>query len=114
MSRRSIAALAEQRQSSIHLPEPPVRKLALGILLQAFRDIVTPRESSGEDWKSWQDDAVEWFEAEDRDPGSLHWVCEILRVNPYGFRTWLRDYQCCDESKRREWARRLVRFHIPH
>ncbi len=95
-------------------PELQVRKLALGILLQAFRDVAAPRESSKEDWLAWRKDAMEWFCADDLDPGSLNWVCEILGVNPCGLRRWIREYEGSEEGHRREWARKLIRFHIPH
>ena len=58
-----------------------MRNLALGILLQAFRDIVSPKKTSNKDWKSWKQDALDWFYSNTTHPGSLLWVCEVLEMN---------------------------------
>ena len=42
-------------------PDPSLRNLALGILLQAFRDIVSPKKVSNKEWELWRQDALGWF-----------------------------------------------------
>lgn len=93
--------------------DPTSRKLALGILLQAFRDIVSPRRSTwkkGEDWKA---DAFDWFASDSIYPGSFCWVCHMLQISPSEIRRWLRQYQQSGEADRKRLARKLVRFQIP-
>ena len=55
-----------------------MRNLALGILLQAFRDVVSPKKTSNKEWEVWRKDALEWFNSNENHPGSLFWVCEVL------------------------------------
>lgn len=85
------------------------RNLALGILQQAFRDIVSPNRSSRE-WKFWKRDAVHWFNAAENHPGSFLWVCRVLDMNSSELRRWLDRYRNGGSGGRREMARKLVRF----
>jgi len=94
--------------------DPPMRNLALGILLQAFRDIVAPKKSANKDWDLWRRDAVEWFDSNDSCPGSLFWVCEVLEMDHKELRAWLNDYRASGRSRKREMAKKLVRFQIRH
>ena len=95
-------------------PDPSLRNLALGILLQALRDIVSPKKSSNKEWDLWRKDALEWFHSDETHPGSLLWVCEVLEMNPKDLRDWLRDYRSSGHSRRKEMAKRLIRFQIRH
>ena len=95
-------------------PDPSMRNLALGILLQAFRDIVSPKKTSNKDWKSWRQDAVDWFYSNTTHPGSLLWVCEVLEMNQKDLRGWLQDYRRSDHNRRKEMAKKLIRFQIRH
>ncbi|MFQ5930690.1 MAG: hypothetical protein ACE5MK_13440 [Acidobacteriota bacterium] len=95
-------------------PDPSLRNLALGILLQAFRDIVSPKKASNKEWELWRQDAIEWFYATETHPGSLLWVCEILEMDPKELRQWLRDYRRSNRDRRKEMAKKLVRFQIRH
>lgn len=93
--------------------DPASRKLALGILLQAFRDIISPRRSTwkkGEDWKA---DALEWFGSNENHPGSFKWVCHHLHISPERLRTWLHCYLNSDAKEKKRLAKKLVRFQIP-
>ncbi len=114
MSTRAVSVSPEFPVSKLKRPEPPVTKLALGILLQALRDVVTPPERRKGECEEWRNDAMEWFQEEADEPGSLNWVCQVLEVNPSGFRNWLSDFEGSNELRREEWARKLTRFHIPH
>lgn len=95
-------------------PEPSLRNLALGILLQAFRDIVAPKKSSNKEWELWRQDAMEWFYSEETHPGSFCWVCDVLEMNPRELRQWLQAYKKSDSSRKKEMARKLIRFQIRH
>lgn len=95
-------------------PDPSLRNLALGILLQAFRDIVAPKKASNNEWEEWRQDALDWFYSDEEYPGAFLWVCEVLEMNARELREWLRDYRVSDEKRKKEMARKLVRFQIRH
>jgi hypothetical protein len=95
-------------------PDPAVRKLALGILLQAFRDVVAPKSTSNREAEIWREDALEWFASDETHPGSLTWVCQVLQVNPVKLHRWLDAYRNGDREHKKEMARKLIRFQIPH
>lgn len=95
-------------------PDPSLRNLALGILLQAFRDIVAPKKVSNKEWEEWRHDALEWFYAEENHPGSFYWVCEVLEMNANELRGWLALYRKSDSKQKKEMARKLTRFQIRH
>lgn len=89
----------------------PSRKLALGILVQAFRDALTQKNSM--ERAEWQKDALVWFQSESTQPGSLKWVCELLSIDPSSIRSWLRDFSRSDPKRQRQMARSVTRFHVP-
>ncbi len=95
-------------------PDSSLRNLALGILLQAFRDIVAPKKSASKEWELWVQDALDWFSSEEKDPGSFLWVCDVLALNPRELREWLDLYNSSDPDRKREMARKLTRFQIRH
>lgn len=95
-------------------PEPALRNLALGILLQAFRDIVAPKKSSNKEWQLWRQDALEWFYSDEKFPGSFSWVCGVLEMSPKELRQWLQDYRRSGAKQKKEMARKLTRFQIRH
>lgn len=95
-------------------PDPSLRNLALGILLQAFRDIVTPKKAANKEWDEWRQDALEWFYADESYPGSFLWVSGVLEMNPRELREWLRDYRKSNGEQKKEMARKLTRFQIRH
>ena len=95
-------------------PDSSLRNLALGILLQALRDIVAPKKASNKEWEIWRQDALEWFFSEECYPGSFYWVCEVLEMKPKDLRTWLHTYKKSGQERKREMAKKLVRFQIRH
>lgn len=104
----------------IKAPDRPARNLALAILNQAFRDIVSPNRVSQE-WETWKRDAARWFSSEDVDPGSFHWVCGVLEVDSSKLRGWvdssklrgwIETYNTSGLRGRKEVARKLIRFRI--
>jgi hypothetical protein len=95
-------------------PDPSLRNLALGILLQAFRDIVAPKKSSNKEWELWRQDALDWFQSDENHPGSFFWVCDVLEMNHKELRDWLRAYNKSRGDQKKEMARKLIRFQIRH
>ena len=95
-------------------PDSSLRNLALGILLQALRDIVAPKKASNKEWEVWRQDALEWFFSEECHPGSFSWVCEVLEIKPTDLRTWLHTYKRSGQERKREMAKKLIRFQIRH
>jgi hypothetical protein len=86
----------------------------MGILLQAFRDIVAPKKTTNKEWALWQQDALEWFRSDELHAGSFLWVCEVLEARPASFREWLRTYKSSAPADKKEMARKLTRFQIRH
>ncbi len=95
-------------------PDGAIRKLALGILLQAFRDILAAPSRANKETEIWREDAIEWFMSDETHAGSLHWVCGVLQVDISDFRDWLSNYREGDREHKKAMARKLVRFQIPH
>ena len=95
-------------------PDASLRNLSLGILLQAFRDIIAPKKSASKEWAAWRQDAVDWFSSEEQDPGSYYWVCSVLALSPKELREWLSVYNSSNQEQQREMARKLTRFQIRH
>ena len=89
------------------------RKLALGILLQAFRDIISPRRSTWKKDEDWQADALDWFQSDEDYPGSFTWVCHHLHVESSQLRGWLDRYLNGSRKEKKRMAQKLVRFQIP-
>ncbi len=95
----------------VKTPDRPARNLALAILNQAFRDIVSPNRASQE-WEIWKRDAARWFSSDEDDPGSFHWVCDVLELDFSKLRGWLETYKTSGLRGRKEVARKLIRFRI--
>ena len=112
--RNSSSLESAGRNPREHRPESSLRNLSLGILLQAFRDVVAPKKSSNKEWRLWRQDALDWFASEESYPGSFQWVCEVLEMNQRELRQWLEAYLLSDEDRQREMARKLTRFQIRH
>ncbi len=94
-------------------PDPALRRLASGILIQAFRDIVSAKKGSKES-AAWRQDALEWFLGDEIYPGSFIWVCDVLHIDAMRLREWLRDYRGSEAPRKQEMVKRLVGFQIPH
>ncbi len=90
-------------------PVQPSAKLAGAILRRALRDILIKETSSRGEPDSWQRDAVEWFSSDKTDPGSLTWVCDLLRLQPWMLHQWLSVYHRSDGPQREQMVREL--FH---
>ncbi|MFQ5739624.1 MAG: hypothetical protein ACE5JX_11485 [Acidobacteriota bacterium] len=111
---KSSALESEGLYPQTKKPDPSLRNLALGILLQAFRDIVAPKKLCNKEWELWRQDALDWFYSEENYPGAFRWVCEVLEMNPPELRGWLNAYKHSDGHRKREMAKKLIRFQIRH
>jgi hypothetical protein len=93
--------------------DPPLKNLALAILIQAIRDFfAAQRSGKNNEKRSWQEDAKEWFFSEGEDPGSFYWVCEFLEFHPRQILELLVTYQNTNSIHQEEWGKRLSRFHV--
>ena len=99
---RRPAASAEVIPIRVRRQDPHVSKLALAILVQAFRDAF----SSSASVREWKRDSLAWFQSHDNDPGSLDWVCSILHIEPDLIRAWISSQQVA-ESEVTRIVRRL-------
>jgi len=96
-------------------PETSIRKLAVAILLQAFRDLLTPSRSGEENRRNgekWQRDALHWFFSEEKTPGSFYWVCDVLEIGSRRILEVLRSYQRYDREQLKGLASKLSKFQI--
>jgi len=95
--------------------EASFRKLAVAILLQALRDLLTPSRSGNENrknWEKWQQDARHWFFSEEKAPGSFDWVCKVLNLGSWRILEVLRSYQRQDREQVKGLASKLSKFQI--
>ena len=95
-------------------PEPPIRNLAFGILLQALRDLWALRKASrrGNDQENWRADAAQWIFSEETGPGSFHWVCGVLGISAGALREKLRVLEGADCKRREELFETLSRVQM--
>ena len=89
--------------------DPSVRKLARAILRQAVRDMLMQSDSESGEPDGWEQDAAQWFFSDETDPGSLTWVCDLLRLQPWMLHQWLSVYHRSDGQQREQMVREL--FH---
>ncbi len=76
--------------------------MAFAILVQAVRDLMSPKKSSERDWAIWQEDALEWFFSKETTPGSFYWVCEVLDISEWGFRKGVRAFERGSPNNRKK------------
>ena len=92
-------------------PDPDVRNLATGILVQAVRDMI-PKKYPDKNWKVWRDDSLEWF-FDDRDsPGSFLWVCDVLDASPTKIRRWVKVFLGSEVERQKRMASRIINFRL--
>jgi hypothetical protein len=95
--------------------EASIRKLAVGILLQALRDLLIPSRSGKENrrnWEKYQQDALHWFFSEEKTPGSYCWVCDILAIGSWRILEVLRSYQRYDREQLKGLVSKLSELQI--
>ncbi len=92
-------------------PDPDVRNLAIGILVQAVRDII-PKKSPDKDWQMWRDDSLEWFFDDSYAPGSFLWVCGVLGATPKRIRRWVKVFLNSEPARQKKMASRMINFRL--
>ena len=92
-----------------------VRRLAIAILIQAFRDIAMEgRDDISDELAGWREDARSWFRSMAWEPGSLKWVCSILHLDDQRLREWHSDYQSSKQDTQVAMVKNLRRMQIPY
>lgn len=92
----------------LHGVPPPIRNLALGILVQALRDVVLEPNNGDREPIMWRRDALQWLSSNETGPGSLNWVCQILVMNPRKLQLWLQ--RTLQSKEEREQLKKLLSF----
>jgi hypothetical protein len=71
-------------------------RLAIAILVQAFRDVFSSRDmGKGQVVDEWRRDALKWFASNEENPGSLQWVSRIIELDVETIRSWVIDNSSC-------------------
>lgn len=91
-------------------PERELINLAMGILTQAVRDLVSPQKKLERDWKSWQADSRKWFKSDEFYTGSFLWVCDVINADPRKMRQWVLQLSREDKNKRKATILSLIRL----
>lgn len=92
-----------------------IQNLALAILIQAFRDLLSSNSKlPKEERLEIQEDALSWFYSQNRTPGSLEWVGDIIDINPDVLRQWLSHYRQSDQESQHEMAQPIRRMQLTH
>lgn len=107
----SSALASEGLYPKINRPDPDVRNLATGILVQAIRDII-PKKSADQEWRMWRDDSLKWFFNDVYEPGSFLWVCNILDATPKRIRRWIKIFLKSDAAAQKKMASRMINFRL--
>jgi len=91
-------------------PERELINLAMGILTQAVRDLVSPQKKLEKDWETWQSDSESWFESDEWHTGSFLWVCEVIGAEPKRLRDWVRGLDNLDRKQKKATILSLIRL----
>lgn len=86
--------------------------LAMGILMQAFRDVLSPQYRSEKDWAEWRRDSLAWFKADDHHTGSYFWVCDVLGLDPKRVNLWLKEAQKLEPETQKTMVANLLRLRL--
>lgn len=84
-----------------------MEKLARAMLFQAFYDAAMPPRRN---LLYWQQDAREWFSETEDGPGSLDWVCQVLKADPKPMRAAASTFSGKDKAEIKLIARRFLRI----
>jgi len=95
---------------SANRPDNSVVTLAMGILTQAVRDLIRPQTRRERDWREWREDAKLWLESEEREFGSFHWVCSVIKANPPAVRKWVHSLDELSDSEKKSTVQMLLRL----
>ncbi|GAB4231016.1 MAG: hypothetical protein Kow00109_02930 [Acidobacteriota bacterium] len=110
MAIRPISLISEGLYPQHHKPQRELIHLAMGILTQAVRDLISPQKKVEKDWRLWRDDSQEWFDSDEVYPGSFLWVCDIIGADPEKMRRWVRSLHRLDRKQRKAVILSLIRL----
>jgi len=91
-------------------PDRELTHLAMGILTQAVRDLISPQKKAEKDWEIWQKDSLDWFLSDSRHTGGFLWVCDILGTDPDKMRDWIRGLRVLDRNEKKATILSLIRL----
>lgn len=110
MASKPIRLSSERLNPQRKTPDRELVHLALGILTQAVRDLVSPQKKHEKDWEVWQIESQMWFSSEEDYPGSFKWVCDIIGTEPEALRNWAQNLSKLDRRQLRASILSLVRL----
>lgn len=113
LQQRVEIKLADEAPRKKPRGDESARKLAMAVLIQAFRDIIKPKRSRWPRKDDWYADARAWFVSDEVYPGSYRWCCDALQYDPDRFRVWLRDYYGSTKERQDRICRSLGQLQIP-
>lgn len=96
-----VSPLSEPRTRSVGI-DLPIRKLATAILVQALKDALREKET-----RIVREEALCWFFSANRQPGSFHWVSEVMQADGETFRDRIRSDLTEGGKRRRQLADRI-------
>jgi hypothetical protein len=99
MASKPIRLSSERLNPQRKTPDRELVHLALGILTQAVRDLVSPQKKHEKDWEVWQIESKMWFSSEENYPGSFKWVCDIIGTEPEALRKWAHNLSKLDRRQ---------------
>lgn len=91
-------------------PDRELINLAMGILTQAVRDLISPQKKVEKDWQSWQEDSARWFFTDDHYTGSFLWVCDVIGADPARLRQWVQGLSHLDRKQKKAIILSLIRL----
>lgn len=110
MASKSAALASEGLYPQRKSPEQELIHLAMGILTQAVRDLVSPQKKLDKDWEVWQIDSLDWFQSNKRSTGSFLWVCDVIGADPEKLRDWVQSLRDLDKKEKKATILSLIRL----
>lgn len=110
MASRPAALSSEGLYPQARRPEKELIHLAMGILTQSVRDLVSPQKKIEKDWQTWQADSEKWFASDQRYAGSFLWVCDVIGADPEGLRHWVSRLKELDRKQKKATILSLIRL----
>lgn len=96
-----VSPLPESKTGSVGI-DLPIRKLATAILVQALKDVLREKET-----RIVREEALSWFFSSNRQPGSFHWVSEVMQADGETFRDRIRSDLMEGGKRRSQLADRI-------
>lgn len=110
MASRPVLLSSEGLFPQNRRPDRELVNLAMGILTQAVRDLISPQKKVEKDWRSWQEDSASWFNSDENHTGSFVWVCDVIGADPKKLRMWVQELQHLDRKEKKATILSLIRL----